>query len=250
MDSRKIVLFAGIIIFLIISNFFLPQAMNVTVSPSNSTVTKGQSFDFNIYIDPIGIPIAGVQMNILYNSSLVKINSIKEGNLFTQNGMTSYFNQGIVNNSIGSAVNIYSFILGQNSISIPGTFILFNMTATGIAGTSKINISNVIISDPNGKQVPLHVYNATVMIKQPTTNISFIVADIFTGKFIQGASVSMDGIVVISNSYGEATFKSVIPGSHNYNVNARNYLLSTGTVAITSDLRQNIKLTPKSKRNR
>lgn len=244
------VLFTGILIFLIISNFFLPQAMNVTVSPSNNTVTKGQSFDFNIYIDPIGIPIAGVQMDILYNSSLVKINSIREGNLFTQNGMTSYFNQGIVNNSIGSAVNIYSFILGQNNISTPGTFIVFNMTATGMAGTSKINLSNVIISDPNGKQVPLIVYNASVTIKQPATNITFILTDIFTGKLIQAGAVSMDGIVVISNIYGEAIFNSVIPGSHNYSVNAKNYIISTGTVAITSDLRQNIKLTPKSKRNR
>jgi len=94
------------------------------------------------------------------------------------------------------------------------------------------------------------VYNASVTIKQPTTNITFILTDIFTGKLMQGAGVSMDGILVISNSNGEAIFKSVIPGSHNYSVNAKNYLLSTGTVTITSDLRQNIRLIPKSKRNR
>jgi hypothetical protein len=250
MDSRNNVIVAGILLFLIIFNFFLPEAANVIISPSNINVIQGQNFDLNVSIDPLGIPIAGIQMDILYNSSLVKINTIREGNLFTQNGAISYFNSGIVNNSAGAAVNIYSFIIGKNSISTPGTFIVFNMTAKGMAGTSKINLSNVIISDPNGKQVPLIVYNASVTIKPPTTNITFILTDIFTGKLIQGGAVSMNGIVVISNIYGEAIFKSVIPGSHNYSINAKNYILSIGTVAITSDLRQNIKLTPKSKRNR
>jgi hypothetical protein len=250
MNSRKIVLFTGILIFLIILNYFLPQSANVIISPSNIIVIQGQDFDLNVSIDPLGIPIAGAQMNILYNRSLVKINSIKEGDLWSQNGAISYFNSGIVNNSTGNAVNIYSFILGQNSISTPGTFIVINMTATGIAGTSKINLSNAIISDPNGKQVPLNVYNSSVNIKQPTTNITFILTDVFTGRFIQGATVSMDGIVVKSNINGEAIFRLVTPGSHNYSVNAKNYIISSGTVTITGDLRQNIKLTPKAKGNR
>ena len=73
--------------------------------------------------------------------------------------------------------------------------------------------------------------------------------DAFTGKFIQGAAVSMDGFVIQSNINGEAIFK-VIPGSHNYSVNAKNYIISQGSVTITGDLRQNIKLTAKSKRTR
>jgi len=117
---------------------------------STGIIIPGGNFDLNIRVDPLGIPIAGIQTDILYDSSLVKINTIKEGNLFTQNGANSYFNSGIVNNFTGTAMNIYSFIFGQNSIFTPGTFIVVNMTATGIAGTSKINLSNVKISDPNG----------------------------------------------------------------------------------------------------
>jgi hypothetical protein len=248
MDSRKIVIVIGILIFLIILNFFLPEAANVNISPSNVNINQGQDFDLNVSIDPLGIPIAGAQMDIFYNSSLVKINTISEGNLFTQNGVTSYFNSGIVNNSTGNAVNIYSFILGNNSISTSGRFIVINMTATGIAGTSKIGLSNVIISDPNGKQVPLNMYNASVTITQNKYNITFVLDNIFTGKLIQRASVSMDGVVVKSNIYGEAIFNSVIPGSHNYSVNAKNYIISTGTVTITGDLRQIIKLSPKIKK--
>jgi len=151
MDSRKIVIFIGLfifLIFLIILNFFLPQPANVVISVSNINVIQGQNFDLNVSIDPLGLPISGVQMDIIYNSSLIKINSIKEGNLFTQNGAISYFNGGIVNNSTGTAVNIFSFISGQNSTYTLGTFIVLNMTAMSMEGASRINLTNVIIKDP------------------------------------------------------------------------------------------------------
>jgi len=247
MDARKVVIFAGILLFLIFLNFFLPQAADVSISPSNINVIQGQNIDLNVSIDPSGIPIAGVQMDILYNRSLVKINTLNEGNLFTQNGADSYFNSGIVNNSIGTAVNIYSLIIGPNSISTPGTFIVINITAMGI-GTSQINLSNVKISDLDGNLIHLNVYNTSINITQTKSNITFIITDIFTGRLIQGATVTMDGIVTRSNINGEAIFYSVITGSHNYSVNAKNYIISIGTVTITGDLRQNIKLTPKSKK--
>jgi hypothetical protein len=239
-----------VLIFVLMQLVGQASAVEVEVIPPTGIIIPGGYFDLNIRIDPLTIPIAGVQTDILYDSSLVKINTIKEGNLFTQNGAISYFNSGIVNNFTGTAMNIYSFIFGQNSISTPGTFIVINMTATGIAGTSKINLSNVKISDPNGNLVQLNVHNASVIITQPTNNITFILTDINTGKSIQGAAVSMDGIVVKSNINGEAIFNVVIPGSHNYSVNAKNYIISQGTVTITGDLKQNIKLTLKSKRNR
>ena len=250
MDSRKIIIFGGILLVLILLNFFLPQAANVSVSPSNINVIQGQNIDLNVLIDPNSIPIAGVQTDILYNSSLFKINTIKEGNLFTQNGAISSFNSGTVNNSIGFAMNIYSFILGQNSIATPGTFIVINMTALGKPGSSQINLSNVKISDPNGNMVQLNIHNASINIAQTRSNITFIVTDIFTGRSIQGATVTMDGIVARSNINGEAIFNSVITGSHNYNVNAKNYLISSGIITITGDQTQNIKLTPKSKGKR
>jgi hypothetical protein len=234
-----------ILIFVLMQLVVQVSAVEVEVIPPTGMVIPGGYFDLNIRIDPFGIPIAGMQTDILYDSSLVKINTIKEGNLFTQNGAISYFNSGIVNNFTGTAMNIYSFIFGQNSISTPGTFIVINMTATGMAGTSKINLFNVKISDPNGNLVQLNVHNASVNITQPTYNITFILTDIYTGKLIQEAAVSMDGFVVKSNINGEAIFNTVIPGSHNYSVNTKNYIISQGTVTITGDLKQNIKLTLK-----
>jgi len=214
MYSKKSILLILVLMQLVVQ----VSAVEVEVIPPTGMVIPGGYFDLNIRIDPFGIPIAGMQTDILYDSSLVKINSIKEGNLFTQNGAISYFNSGIVNNFTGTAMNIYSFIFGQNSISTPGTFIVINMTATGIAGTSKINLSNVKISDPNGNLVQLNVHNASVIITQPINNITFILTDIFTGNLIQGAAVSLDGIVVKSNVNGEAIFNVVIPGSHNYSL--------------------------------
>jgi hypothetical protein len=64
-------------------------------------------------------------------------------------------------------VNVFDVILGPYFISTPGTFIIINATAIGSSGTSNINLSNVIISDPNGVEVAANVTNGNVSINSP-----------------------------------------------------------------------------------
>jgi hypothetical protein len=42
----------------------------------------GQIFYVNVTIDPLGAAIAGAQMNLEFNKSVLIINSIREGDLF------------------------------------------------------------------------------------------------------------------------------------------------------------------------
>lgn len=147
-------------------------------------------------------------------------------------------------------MNIYSFIFGQNNISSSGTFIVINLTATGQKGRSRFNLSNTKISDPKGNLVNINVRNASLDISPPTSNITFFVTDIYSGKIIQGATVSLDGIAVKSNLKGEANFSKVTNGVHEFSVNAKNYIFYQGLFTLTGDLRKNIKLTPRTKGNR
>lgn len=145
----------------------IPGTLAVDVNSSNKIVAPGQSFDLNVSIDPLGTPIAGAQLNFAFNKSILKINSVTEGNLFNQNGAITFFSGGNINNSAGTVINIFNAIIGKYNVTTRGTFIIINITATGSTGISGINLSNVKISDPSGYPVTFNMTNATVRINSP-----------------------------------------------------------------------------------
>ncbi len=142
-------------------------AAEVSVLPSTRISTPGETFNMNVSIDPQGTSIAGAQLNIAFNKSLIRVNSIEEGNLFKQNGANTFFNSGIINNSEGTVINIFDAIIRRNNVSAQGTFITINATAIGASGTSGIDLSNVKISDPDGGTVTLNVTNGSIRLNSP-----------------------------------------------------------------------------------
>ncbi len=142
-------------------------AAEVAVIPSTQIITPGETFNMNVSINPQGTAIAGAQLGIAFNRSLIRVNSITEGNLFKQSGANTFFNSGIINNSTGTVINIFNAIIGRNNISTQGTFIIINATAIGTSGITGVNLSNVKISDPNGNPVGLNVTNGSARLNSP-----------------------------------------------------------------------------------
>jgi len=153
-----------LLIYAIILIIGQAYAAEVAVIPSTRIINSGATFTMNVSIDPQGIAIAGAQLDISFNKSLIRVNSITEGNLFKQGGASTFSNMGIINNSTGTVINIFSAILEKNNVSTQGTFIIINATATGTSGTTGINLSKVKISQPDGYLVTLNVSNGSVRI--------------------------------------------------------------------------------------
>jgi len=143
------------------------NAAEVAVIPSSQIITPGSTFSMNVSIDPQGTAIAGAQLNIAFNNSLIRVNNITEGNLFKQSGANTFFYEGTINNSTGTVINIFNAIIGKNNISTQGTFIIINATSIGTSGITGVNLSNVKISDPNGIHVGLTVTNGSARFNSP-----------------------------------------------------------------------------------
>lgn len=138
------------------------EATKVIVSPTSQTVMKGQNFTVNISVVP-GTEIAGMQFSLRFNSSLLKANSVSEGELFKQGGYITFFNPGTIDNEEGIVKNVYGCIItpGEN-VSSPGTFATINITASDKAGTSQLLFIDippisVIVTDPEGNPVPIEL---------------------------------------------------------------------------------------------
>lgn len=118
-----------------------------------SKISEGQIFDVLVIIDPDGEHIAGAQLDFEFDRSIIFINSITEGNFLKQSGTNTIFNGGKIDNSIGKAEKIYGAILGPKNVTTPGTFIIINAKAIVSTNTPKINLMNVLVVDPQGKQI-------------------------------------------------------------------------------------------------
>ena len=179
MFTKKYLSLIGLVFLLLIASGIgvapASAATNVSVSPSTQTVSQGESFSINVSIEP-DTAIAGAQCNLQFNSSLVQVNSVAEGELFKQKGANTVFIPGTIDNTSGVVTGIYGFILNTEgapkSISTPGTFAIISLTANNTAaGTSPLNLTDiphisVIVSSPEGTAVSIEVINGTVKVNR------------------------------------------------------------------------------------
>lgn len=147
-----------------VANSSVKIVQRVIVTVSNTKVKLGKAFSFTVSIDPQGTEIAGAQTNILFNNSAINMNGVSEGDFFRQNGRSTFFNSGTIDNPMGRVVNIFNAIIGPYNVSTPGTFITVNAVSTGKAGTFPINLSNVKIASPEAEPVPFSINNGSVRI--------------------------------------------------------------------------------------
>jgi len=152
----------------------------VSISPSVKTVSRGETFTVDVYVEP-DREIAGMQFNLKFNSSLLKVNSVSEGDLFKGDSdiINTFFNPGTIDNEKGIIKYVYGCILtpGEN-VSSPGTFATINITASDKAGTSQLSFIDippisVIVTDPEGNPVPIELKNGSVNVNRPPKITSF-----------------------------------------------------------------------------
>lgn len=135
-------------------------ASSVTLILSPQIISAGDTFTVDIFVEP-DVAIAGMQFNLEFNDTIVHVDDVTEGGLFTQSGMGTFFNNGSIEPGLLS--NVYGAILGASNVSTPAAFATITMVVnTEDAATLPLNLTNVIISDPTGLSVEVEVINATI----------------------------------------------------------------------------------------
>ncbi len=136
----------------------------VYVTPSTQNVANGETFTMNVTIDP-DTSIAGAQFDLSFNASLVSASSVTEGDLLSQDGASTYFNPGTIDNAAGTITGVACAITTAGAtVSSPDVFATIRMTTKLVDGTSLLNLSNVIVGDMNGNAVSTNVNDGSVII--------------------------------------------------------------------------------------
>lgn len=160
-------------IALLILTLVFTQGGLVTAAPTTDVsvsdpgeINEGEQFSINIQVDP-GEAIAGIQFDLAFDASLVTVDSVAEGSLLSQDGASTYFSSGTIDNVSGTVSGVAGAITtpGQ-TVSTTETFAVITMTAGTAGGTSLLTLSNVVVGDINGQSVDISVVNGQVTINQ------------------------------------------------------------------------------------
>jgi hypothetical protein len=163
-----------IIFFIITLGLFPPglasaQGTTVVSVSAPSQVNSGEQFTVDILVEP-ETAIAGVQFDLAFDPSLVTVDSVAEGNLLSQDGATTYFSPGAIDNVAGTITAVAGAITTPGQIvSTAGTFATITLTAGTESGTCPLTLSSVVVGDIDGQSVPLSPVNGevTIGVNQP-----------------------------------------------------------------------------------
>jgi hypothetical protein len=136
--------------------------VNVSISLSNPDVKSGESFTADVVIDS-NVLLRGAQCAVSFNPALMKCDRVVEGSFFKDwavaNGAsTIMLPQPVIDNVSGNVTDIGVAIMGTTAGGVKGSGIFctyyFTALADSIAG---LELTNVLLSDENGKIMPLTV---------------------------------------------------------------------------------------------
>jgi len=231
-------LFLLVVLVILSATAFSQQTTTVSVSPSYSIASFGEYFTVNITVDP-ATPIAGVQFDLHFDPAIVTVSKIEEGDLLSQNGASTYFNPGTIDNTAGTITGVAGAITTPGEMaSRNGTFAVLHLKAGNIAGESPLNLSNVIVGDINGNPVSVRIINGTA---DPTTIVNVSP----TSQYVQEGevftvNVSIDPAVAIAGAQFDLSFNPSIVSVNSVtegnllNQNGANTYFSPGTIDNTA----------------
>ena len=159
-----------IIICIILLFVALPVSADDTtlsIDPSDQTISTGETFTINVYCTPTE-PIKGFELEISYDSSLVKAVSISEGDIF--DGFTTFFNSGDIDNSEGLITSIYGLIVGPGNTTSSGTLCKIKFSSKSLGGVSSLMFNRVgewtgIVNEED--YISINVVNGEVTVEKP-----------------------------------------------------------------------------------
>ena len=193
---------AGIVIllFAVSASIANMEKTAFIISPSVPSIPVGESFTINILIEP-DRPIAGAQLNLKFNSSLIVVDSVEEGNFFKQNGSDTLFNGGNIDNTAGIISHVWGNILNTpdapKNVSTPGVFAVVNVTSyrAGVSNLSLVDVPpiSVMAADSLGDPIPANITNATIeIIEYPRYDIN------------QDGIVDILDLIIVGQHFGES----------------------------------------------
>ena len=173
------------------------ETTTVSISTPSGPLEAGEQFSISIEVAP-GTPIAGMQFDLSFDASLVAVSMVEEGGLLNQEGATSFFNSGSVDNEAGKITGVFGAITTPGmTVSTPGIFATVILTAKQQSESCPLSLSNVIVGDIGGNAVPVSLENEgspSAAVERPV--FRWWVLSVIVGAAVVLIAVTIAGILL------------------------------------------------------
>ena len=151
-------------VFVLLCSIVLPAlAAEVSVVPSFQTVSNGEHFTVDIYVDPEGNATGGAAYVLYFNNTLLSATSLVSGTFFSGYSVNTY-GEGI-NNSTGT-IDYCESIQGSGGVTTTGTLTTITFQAIADYGTSELRFDKTWteLSDPDGYPITTNTSDGSVKV--------------------------------------------------------------------------------------
>jgi hypothetical protein len=176
-QSKKAVTFLILLLLISISIFDInaladdPLSNTVSVVAESETISS-ETFTINITCNP-SEGVKSFEMDLSFDPSIFTVSDVSEGDFFS--GYTTFFNDGSIDNTIGTISDVYGLIVGAGTVDSSGVLISLSCTVVS-EGSCAVEISSVGLTDESA-YLTVSTVNDTVTIDQsgPVVNSESIV---------------------------------------------------------------------------
>lgn len=196
-------------------------ATELILEPSTQFVTTGESFTVDVFVTP-DTAIAGLQFDLEFDSSKIQIDNVNEGVFLSQNGVSTFFSSGNIDNNAGTLSGVFGSVIGPSSVLGPESFASITMSVNEQAtSTSTVFLKNVIISDPSGDPIDVQITDLTLTINEVPVAVANAPSECNKGDLLSFnalGSYDPDGVALISYEwdFGDGTTASGSEVTHVY----------------------------------
>jgi len=138
----------------------------LSIQPANTLATQGNGFSLDVSITDV-TDLFAYQFDIAFDPAVLEAQSTTEGSLLPTGGST-FFIPGTIDNTKGLISFTADSLIGAIS-GVNGTGVLAQLEFSAIgAGTSPVNLSNVILQDSALLDISANIIGGAVQIQGGT----------------------------------------------------------------------------------
>ncbi len=153
---------------------------------------------FIVRINPQDVTdLAGWQSDIAFDPTVLEAIEVNEGDFLKQEGGTTFFQKGSIDNRTGKIRGISSARLNENGVNGTGTLLSVTFKAKAV-GESRLTLDNFQFGSSAGEVIPIQLLDITIDVKGQRA----------VGDVNRDGVVSILDMILVAQHFGEAASTS------------------------------------------
>ena len=143
----------------------LPPGTRFSLSTEATQVEVDDTFTLHLSAEDM-TDLAGWQTDIRFDPTVLKVNSVTEGNLLRQNGGRTYFQRGTIDNTTGRIKGLSSLRISEGGVDGEGTLLSVRFTALA-NGKSRVSLRKFQVGSSTGETISARPPEILITVEVP-----------------------------------------------------------------------------------